>query len=331
MVAFRVFTMSIKPIIVFGIPDVEIRLWEFIKEIEIMINNLRWRWGRPPAHRIWVDSGGYQIMIKGLRIELANIIDRYRELDADIYISLDFPPQELCTQSKDIVMRNIATFEKLYTKLDNKLIVPVIHCYKADLILEALDIYKSYGIKIIAFGGAVPPSLAKFGRGSRIIPFLALALLRKVFNGWIHALGIGGSPSMYQALKILGVNSLDSSSWRTKAAYGKIIIPGLGERYVGNGEASFGRKDLSKGELELLINALRVTNFPFIDSIEDMIKTFYGRALINAWIIKYYADMLLPSNGYSWLMNYIHIFKQQSIEELVEKLNFYVESIQKLM
>lgn len=320
--------MSIDPIVVFGIPDIEIRLWEFIRDLEIMINNLRWKWGRPPAHRVWVDSGGYQIMVRGLRIELSNIIDRYKELNADIYISLDHPPQELCARSKDIIMRNIANFEKLYTRLDDKLIVPVIHCYKADLILEALDIYKSYGIEIIAYGGAVPPSLAKFGRGSRITPFIALALLRKVFNGWIHVLGIGGSPSMYQALKTLGVNSLDSSSWRTKAAYGKVIIPGLGERYVGNGEASFGRKDLNRGELESLIKALRTTNFPFIDSIEDMVKTFYGRALINAWIIKYYAGMLLPSNGYSWLINYIHNFRQLSIEELIEKLNFYMRNIQ---
>ncbi len=316
--------MSIEPIIVFGLPDIEIKLWELISDLEIMINNLRWKWGKPPAHRVWVDSGGYQIMVKGLKIELTNIINKYKELDADIYISLDHPPQELCTQSKDLVARNIANFERLYTKLDNKLIAPVIHCYKADLILEALDIYKSYGVRIIAYGGAVPPSLAKFGRGSRIAPFIALALLRRAFNGWIHALGIGGSPSMYRALKLLGVNSLDSSSWRTKAAYGKVIIPGLGERYIGNGEASFGRKDLSKVELELLINALKAVNFPFIDSVENMIKIFYGRALINAWIIRYYADTLSPYNGYSWLIDYIHNFNQISMEELIEKLNFLI-------
>ncbi|MCI4435183.1 MAG: hypothetical protein JHC33_00005 [Ignisphaera sp.] len=126
---------------------------------------------------------------------------------------------------------------------------------------------------------------------------------------------------LYKALQYLNVTSMDSSSWRTKAAYGKVIIPGRGERYVGGREAKFGRKDLSPEDLKLLIDALEQTRFPFIDRLDDMLKSFKGRALINAWITKHFPDVLEERNGYRWLVDLAKELSLLSLDELIELLS----------
>lgn len=50
----------------------------------------------------------------------------------------------------------------------------------------------------------------------------------------------------------MGVDSTDSAGYRRKAAYGKILLPGTGERYVGRGDAKFGISKLSQNEVILL-------------------------------------------------------------------------------
>ncbi len=304
------------PRVVFGVPDTMIKLWEYMPDIDIMINSLRWKWPKPIVSRVWVDSGGYQIMIKGLKIDLESLIERYRALDADMYISLDIPPKQFCSITKQQLLENIKNFEILYTKLEDKKVIPVVHCYDCYSMLEAIDIYKEYGVNLIAFGGVVPPTLAKNGRGSRIAPIIALAIITKIFRGKIHALGVGGTSTMYNVLKTLNIYSLDSSSWRTKAAYGKIIIPGYGERYVGNGKASFGRKDLTNRDWEILLKALTDTKFPYVENLEEMLSTFRGRAIINAWIVHHFVDTISEHNGFVWLVKYSKKIKEMSHSEL---------------
>lgn len=318
-----------KPLVVFGLPDTMIRIWEMIPDLEIMVNNIRWRWDKPSVNRVWVDSGGYQIMAKGISIDISNIIQRYRNIDGDIFISLDIPPKLLCKASKELVEENIKNFEILYEKLEDRKIVPVVHCYESTLLLYSIDLYKSYGVDMIAYGGAVPPSMAKMGRGSRTLPLVALAITRKAFNKWIHALGIGGTPAIYKTLSIMGINSLDSSSWRTKAAYGKIMIPGLGERYVGNGYARFGRKDLSENDYKILEESLKETGFPYIDRLRELISTFRGRAIINAWIMKHFIDIIYSSNGFKWLLEYASTYMSLSLEELTLLLDRKIKNINK--
>ena len=307
--------------IVFGLADLHIKLWELIPDIEVMINAIKWRWSRPPARKVWVDSGGYQIMVKGLKISIDTIIQRYRELDADIYMSLDIPPRTLCPDDKELVKKNIENYEILRTKLDDKTIVPVVHCYEPNLMLEAIDIYRSLGAKMIAFGGAVPPTMGRMGRGSRLLPLIALAIVVKASKLPVHVLGLGGANTMYTVVKILGASSMDSSAWRIKAAYGKIIVPGLGERYVGNGKARFGKTPLKQEELEMLIKALQETNFPYMDKIHELLNTFPGRAIINAWILHKYRDYVANTNRLKWLIERSNVLKMLSIEELIKNFN----------
>uniref|UniRef100_A0A7C4FGG7 tRNA-ribosyltransferase n=1 Tax=Ignisphaera aggregans TaxID=334771 RepID=A0A7C4FGG7_9CREN len=317
------------PEIVFGVPDVMIKLWEYMPSIKIMINSIRWRWDRPSVEAVWVDSGGYQIMIKGLKIDINEVIERYRKIDGDYFMSLDIPPHRFCQSSKELVEKNIKYFEYLYTKLE-KNIVPVIHCYESTLLLDAIDVYKSYGVKVIAYGGAVPPSLAKGGKGSRTTPLIPLAIITKAFNGYVHVLGLGGTSVLYTALQNLRVASLDSSSWRVKAAYGKVIIPGRGERYVGNGSAKFGRKDLLPEDYDMLVKALEQTGFPYVNDVEVLLRTFRGRALINAWVVRYYPHVLEKTNGYTWIVSFAKKLSNMGVDELIALLDRRSKSLHKM-
>jgi len=316
------------PEIVFGVPDMMIKIWEYMSNIKIMINSIRWKWGKPSVEAVWVDSGGYQIMTRGLKIDLNETIERYRRIEGDYYMSLDVPPNKFCETSKELVAKNIRNFEYLFTKLE-KNIVPVIHCYESILLFDAIDTYKSYGVKVVAYGGAVPPSLAKGGKGSRTTPLIPLAIITKVFNGHVHVLGLGGTSVLYTALQYLQVASLDSSSWRVKAAYGKVIIPGRGERYVGNGSAKFGRKDLLPEDLDTLVKSLEQTGFPYISEVELLLKTFRGRALINAWIVKHYPHVLEETNGYAWIINFSKKLSNMSVNELVALLDKKFKTLHK--
>jgi hypothetical protein len=268
-------------------------------------------------------------MIKGLKIDINEVIERYRKIDGDYFMSLDIPPHRFCESSKELVEKNIKYFEYLYTKLE-KNIVPVIHCYESTLLLDAIDVYKSYGVKVIAYGGAVPPSLAKGGKGSRTTPLIPLAIITKAFNGYVHVLGLGGTAVLYTALQNLRVASLDSSSWRVKAAYGKVIIPGRGERYVGNGSAKFGRKDLLPEDYDMLVKALEQTGFPYVNDVEVLLRTFRGRALINAWVVRYYPHVLEKTNGYTWIVSFAKKLSNMGVDELIALLDRRSKSLRKM-
>jgi len=307
--------------IVLGVVDNHLRPWEFIPDVEVMINNLVWRWSRPRASIVWVDSGGYQIMVKGLKISIERIIEKYRMLDADIYMSLDIPPRDLYCRDRELVKKNIENYEILRTRLEDKEIIPVIHSYSLELLLYALDVYRSLGAKMIAYGGVVPPTLARNGNGSRLIPIVGLALLVKTSRLPIHVLGLG-SPTMINIVRVLGVHSCDTSTWRVKAAYGKILIPGHGERYVGNRQIRFGRVYAKSEEIEYLKESLRRTGFPYIDSVDNMLKTFEGRAIINAWIVVKLHNEFSPKNGFKWLYQKAQDLAKQSIDEVAQ---LYIE------
>ncbi len=310
-------------LIVLGMPDPNVEVWSVLRNCEVMVNALKWRWGRPPVSRLWVDSGGFQVMVKGLRVGLEDIAKRFREIDGDLYMSLDVPPREPGCLDRELLEVNVSNFEYLYQRVENGVVVPIVHCtFAPELILEALDRYRYwYGAKIVACGAAVPSIMARHGRGSRYVPLLALALVRKAFPGHVHVLGVGGSNTMRCVVEALGIDSLDSSAWRVKAAYGKVIVPGLGERYVGNGSAKFGAIPLRREDYEALIEFLRATGFPYVDRVDEMLKSFVGRALINAWVSVYAPSTLSPRSNMRWMVEAAKHYASLSLDEIVEEMN----------
>ena len=60
--------------IILGIPDTKVPIWK-ICDIPLMINQLMWdsvEW----ENETWVDSGGYQIMVKKKNISLDEVFEK---------------------------------------------------------------------------------------------------------------------------------------------------------------------------------------------------------------------------------------------------------------
>src|SRR5262249_12147636 len=76
--------------------------------------------------------------------------------------------------------------------------------------------------------GRVPQLLSRPG-AQRREAILILRRIRGEFPGHIHAFGIGGIVTLHLAAA-LGIDSLDSSGWRQRAARGLINLRGRGER-----------------------------------------------------------------------------------------------------
>ncbi|MCY0849380.1 hypothetical protein [Sulfuracidifex metallicus] len=256
--------------IILGIPDLRLPIWDL--GIPVMINQLSWE-KIPWNNETWVDSGGYQILMRGLSLNLEAVYKKYLYLNANVFMSLDKPVSPCSSVPKE----NFSNFEYLYHKLDSKEIIPVVHAYKLEDLKKAIDFYKSYGVRKIAYGGIVPPTMGQ--KGSRSLVKHIYKFIRKSLEStWIHVLG-AGSPYMRKVFH--DAESVDTSTYRIKAIHGMIIIPGKGERYVGERKIVWRVKRASEEELETLYSFLDSTHFPFKPDLTHW-KT---RSMINAWVL----------------------------------------------
>lgn len=82
----------------------------------------------------------------------------------------------------------------------------------------------------------------------------------------------------------VGADSVDSSGWRTKAAFGAIQLPGVGDRYITTNEKHKPYRDLSRSEKEILDNC--VCPVCRKHNLSDLRKSFQLRALHNAWVFQ---------------------------------------------
>ncbi|MHA1616229.1 MAG: hypothetical protein ACTSX9_02865 [Candidatus Njordarchaeales archaeon] len=267
-----------------------------------------------PHIRLWVDSGGYQIMRKGLNTPVEKVARIYEEINADFYISLDYPtlPGDPLHIRKKKIRKNIENFEYLLRKFPDKTIIPVIHFSpnldEYDYLLKTY--MEEFSCERIAFGGFVPPLMSVRGtKKSRLKGILSLQYVAtKVGREKIHVMGVGSATTI-SILRALRIGSADSASWRIKAAYGKIILPWGGERHVTNREINFGKKKLSRDELNRLIDIISgIDHFPFHLSkydkktIEEFLyrtvfSTFENRAIFNIWVILHWAKYMPPKTG----------------------------------
>ncbi|MGC9049933.1 tRNA-ribosyltransferase [Pyrobaculum sp.] len=267
------------------------RPWLYFDVPALMINALEVK--RDPRAvlgyegELWVDSGGYQILRKGLSVDVDKIAEVYRRVDAQLYLSLDVPPSP--GDPSDVAEKKFEKTYRNWVRLRRAVgdsVVPVLHVYRDEaLFFRYLRLYLD--APALAIGAAVPYVLITRGAppGSRMLALRLIARARREFRGPLHVLGMG-SPSVTPILHAMGVDSTDSATWRLKAAYGKVILPGGGERHVTDRAVNFGRAKPRDGELEELYHFLRETGFPALDGFYERIKTsFEYRALVNAWVV----------------------------------------------
>lgn len=138
----------------------------------------------------------------------------------------------------------------------------------------------------IALGAIVPNLL----RAPKALPYKhilnSLIQFRNDFpDKQIHIFGIGGTATLHIAM-LLGIDSIDSSGWRNRAARGIIQLPGSGDRVIAE-LGSWKGRSLSQQEVKILraclcpacqregIRGLKATG----------VRGFRNRATHNLWTL----------------------------------------------
>ena len=273
----------------------------------------------PPKNSgvLWLDSGGFQALRRGINITLKDIIEKFRRIEANYYIMLDAPPTNGIGSWADS-RKNLKLFEELYSTFEDKYIIPVVHHYLPEALEYVLDFYRRYNTPILAIGGSVPGLLNRGKKKAATIIYLSI--VRRLWHNSLHILG-AGSPIMRCILSYIGADTADTATWRAKAAYGKVIIPGSGERYVGNRNIRYGPLYASKVDIKKLEEFLHSTGFPLIEyePIEKLLSSFRGRALVNAWTLVHSSPS--ASRGYNWILKLAEYSSELSYEELISLHN----------
>jgi 7-cyano-7-deazaguanine tRNA-ribosyltransferase len=183
--------------------------------------------------RIYLDNGAFYFSTQN------------SETDADLYqefvtrakpdwrpISQDFIPSPDMTldEQRQCLRRTM----QVNRSFERDGYVPVIHISRVlEEYIDAVRADRRLAAKpAIALGGIVPNLLRAPKAMAYTAILTSLQQVREVFaDKELHVFGIGGTATLHLAA-VLGLDSVDSSGWRNRAARGLVQLPGSGDRMV---------------------------------------------------------------------------------------------------
>ncbi|AIS31986.1 hypothetical protein BRM9_1170 [Methanobacterium formicicum] len=137
----------------------------------------------------------------------------------------------------------------MWSEVSNLELVPALHAWNLNSLDKNIHWFYKKDFDYISLGSVLTTKdefNGFFGDRQPSKAFIdSIITAQQIANKYdikIHIFGFGSSPIMYHIGSYCGLKSTDSIGYKRKAAYGKIILPQTGERYCGNGKASFGNK-----------------------------------------------------------------------------------------
>jgi tRNA-guanine family transglycosylase len=237
---------------------------------------------------IAMDSGGYLFMRRQeVNVTPEAILSLYEGVKPNFGVVLDHPLAPSLPQ-EDAERRLLATLENTKRMVEarktaNPELVPVIHGYDDETVrnyvkkLHEIEDFNIYGI-----GSLVPSVFNIKGAGGIYNVVRIVSLVRTLLpNKVIHVFGVGSTLTMH-LMFYAGADSIDTSSWRTKAAFGAIQLPGVGDRYITPRERNKQYPRLSREE-QLILDGCKCPACRE-EGLEGLIRSFKLRALHNAWV-----------------------------------------------
>lgn len=166
--------------------------------------------------------------------------------------------------------------------------VPVIHVSKLlNEYVSGIRANKKLSVKQRIALGAIVPNLLRAPKAISYDTVLSNLLnVRETFSDKeLHVFGIGGTATVHIAA-LLGIDSVDSSGWRNRAARGIVQLPGSGDRMVANLGKWRGRP-LSEKELATLEKcrcpACKLNGLEGLRA--NRLSGFCNRATHNLWVL----------------------------------------------
>lgn len=237
---------------------------------------------------VMMDSGGFMFMNKKkMNVTAKQIISFFEESKPNFGVVLDHPLTPSLSD-KESKKRKLATLKNTRIMMTNRVsknpvLIPVIHGYHSKEIqwylekLKKIDKFPIYGI-----GSLVPALFNVRGVGGILnVVKVILEIRKQLPKVKLHVFGTGGALTMH-LMYYSGANSLDSSAWRTKAAFGAIQMPGVGDRWVTKAIRKKPYPELNKEEMKKLenCNCPMCKKYGFI----GLQTKFSARAIHNAWV-----------------------------------------------
>jgi 7-cyano-7-deazaguanine tRNA-ribosyltransferase len=306
-----------------------------------------YEWGQ-----LFLDNGAFTARMKGVTLQRDRVIKVQESIDPDLTIPLDYPfkvgePQNSMKKLWNKTQENI-TYWQTSTNLRKRL-VPALHAWdKNSLIRNIRWLERNADSDFIALGSIVGPRFQKFDGffgdrqpSTELVDMLALAIssVQRLTDFKVHLMGFGSSPLMLHLGYYLGAQSTDSTGYRRKAAFGKIVLPGKGERHVGDDSVTgrgFGKSAMSINEgnpnREEDLALLKRCGCPVCTASADTLWIDWkARAIHNEFVMKQEASVAhyFSSKGESTYESYLDrvVFPGSSLRYLWEyaklRKNYY--------
>jgi 7-cyano-7-deazaguanine tRNA-ribosyltransferase len=252
-----------------------------------MERGLREYLGVSEETKVYLDNGAFYFLTRGGEMPVKEYEKFVQEAEPDWYpIPRDYIPTPAMAyeEQKSCYVRTMqANFDYQHNGY-----TPVIHIgrFLRNYLLKIEAHPRLSKKRHIALGGMVPNLL----RAPKAIPYQhvlrALIQVRRTFaDKEIHVFGIGGTATLHLAA-LLGVDSVDSSGWRNRAARGIVQLPGSGDRMVADLGNWRGRQ-LSPEEREILRNCPcpACMSGSLKGLAAKRIEGFCNRATHNLWVL----------------------------------------------
>ena len=189
--------------------------------------------GVPKHVKIYLDNGAFYFLRNSGQAERVCYRRFIRAAKPDWYpIPFDSIPTPCMSEAEQRECFNVTM--KVNVSYQHDGYVPVIHIGRllGEYVTRLQNHPRLAQKPRLALGGIVPNLL----RAPKALPFdeivSSLRQVRTLFaNKEMHVFGIGGTATLHVAA-LLGINSLDSSGWRNRAARGIVQLPGSGDRMI---------------------------------------------------------------------------------------------------
>lgn len=241
-----------------------------------------------PSHvRIYLDNGAFYFLGRDGGIPLHAYEEFVQAAQPDWYpIPQDFIPTP--HMDDEAQLRCLCRTMEMNRAFEHDGFVPVMHISRqlARYLEEFTTSAALTRKERVALGGMVPNLL----RTPRAMPYAEILsgldqVRRTLSSKELHAFGLGGTATLHLAA-LFGIDSLDSSGWRNRAARGIVQLPGRGDRVVANMGSWRGREpDAAEWAMLAACPCPACQRFGVAGLTASGIEGFCNRATHNLWVL----------------------------------------------
>lgn len=255
---------------------------------EAMEQGLRKYLGVSEGVKVYLDNGAFYFLSREGEMPIKEYEEFVEKAKPNWFpIPQDFIPTPKMTleEQKQCFTR---TMQMNLAYRDHPSYIPVIHIsgFLEEYVVQIQGDKAFLGKPYIALGGIVPNLLRAPKAMSHKQILDSLLHFGEAFKEQkLHVFGIGGTATLHLAA-LLGINSVDSSGWRNRAARGIIQLPGTGERIVaelGNWRGRRVSEEERKRLEECQCPACQHYGLKGLEVSGG--EGFYNRATHNLWIL----------------------------------------------